>query len=370
MESSGYFSLPSSKVRLIIYVATNNNHYYLYLDKIMFFRLILICFACFSSLAAANNEVNIYSARKEQLIKPLLDKFSKQTGIQVNLVTGKADALLKRLEFEGENSPADVLITVDAGRMFRAKQAKVLQSVSSEVLNQAIPEHLRDTENQWFGLTVRVRPIMYVAGKVDVAALSDYQGLADEQWRKKLCVRSSNNIYNQSLVAATIANIGKNETQKWVNGLVKNFARRPQGGDKEQILATAAGLCDIAIANTYYLGKMLHSRDEGQKAAAQKITVFWPNQKTTGAHINISGAAVTAAAKNKQEAIRLLEFMVTDEAQKWYADANFEYPVKIGVEQNATLKQWGDFKPDILNLSELGKNNAEAIRIMDRAGWK
>jgi iron(III) transport system substrate-binding protein len=336
----------------------------------MYSRIFLIAILCFSPLLSADNEVNIYSARKEQLIKPLLDKFSKQTGIKVNLVTGKADALLKRLEFEGEDSPADVLITVDAGRLFRAKQAKVLQAISSEVLNQVIPEHLRDPEQQWYGLTVRARPVMYVKGKIKKESLSTYQDLTENRWHKRICIRSSNNIYNQSLVAAMIANNGAEETQKWANGLVNNFARNPQGGDRDQIKAAAAGLCDIAIANTYYLGNMLHSKDQSEKDAANKMAVFWPNQDNTGVHINISGIAVTAAAKNKQAAIKLLEFMVTDAAQQWYADTNFEYPVKKGVQLNETLKQWGDFKADTLNLSELGKNNAEAIRIMDRAKWK
>ena len=336
----------------------------------MFFRVFLVFMVVCSSVLAADNEVNIYSARKEKLIKPLLDKFSKQSGIKVNLVTGKADALLKRLEFEGENSPADILITVDAGRLFRAKQAKVLQPVASEILTQNIPDHLRDPEGYWFGLTVRARPIMYVKGKVDKSFLLDYQDLIKERWKKRICVRSSNNIYNQSMVAAMIVNSGIEATQKWTNGLVENFARRPQGGDRDQILAASAGLCDIAIANTYYLGKMLHSKNDSEKIAAQKMAIIWPNQNNTGAHINISGIAVTAAAKNKTQAIKLLEFMVTDRAQQWYADTNFEYPVKSQVTLNSTLTQWGKFKSDTLNLSELGENNAEAIRVMDRAGWK
>ena len=336
----------------------------------MLVRLLFICMLCWGSIVSADPEVNIYSARKEKLIKPLLDKFTEQTGIKVNLVTGKADALLKRLEYEGKNTPADLLITVDAGRLFRAKSVRVLQRVDSEILEQAIPENLRDPDNHWFGLTIRTRPIMYVTSKLDPANLSSYEDLARPKWKRKLCIRSSNNIYNQSLVAAMIAHKGISETENWVKGLVDNFARRPQGGDKDQIKAAAAGLCDIAIANNYYLGKMLHGRDEAQREAANKISIFWPNQDSQGTHINISGAGVTAAAKNKPAAIKLLEYMLTDQAQAWYADTNFEYPVKAGVVLNATLKKWGSFKADELNLSELGKNNAEAIRIMDRGGWK
>lgn len=321
-------------------------------------------------LQAADEVVNLYSARKEKLIKPLLDRFTEQTGIQVNLVTGKADALLQRLRSEGRNSPADLLITTDAGRLYRAVEAGVTQPVRSEKLSTVVPEAFRDPNGHWYGLSLRTRPILYVKGKVDPAVLSSYEALADEQWKGRICIRSSNNIYNQSLVASLIAAIGEQESEAWAVGLVKNFARPPKGGDRDQIKAAAAGICDIAIANTYYLAGMLTSKDAGQRTAAEKMAVFWPNQAGRGAHVNVSGAAVTAAAKNRKNAIRLLEFLASKESQHWYAEANGEYPVRADVAPSDLLQSWGTFKMDTLNLSRLGELNPSALRLMDRAGWK
>lgn len=321
-------------------------------------------------LASASGEVNLYSARKEQLIKPLLDRFTQETGISVNLVTGKADALLKRLETEGRNTPADLLITTDAGRLHRAKDAGVLQPVTSETLDSAIPENLRDPEGYWFGLSQRARPIFYVKGKVDPSELSTYEDLAGEKWKGRICIRSSSNIYNQSLVASMIANDGEQQTEAWASGLVANFARPPKGGDRDQIKAAAAGQCDIAIANTYYAGAMLSGKDEEQKAAAAKMGLFWPNQEGRGAHVNVSGVGMTVAAKNSENAMKLMEYLVGEEAQKWYAEVNQEYPVRTGVAWSEILESWGEFKADTLNLSRLGELNGDAVRLMDRAGWK
>lgn len=321
-------------------------------------------------LASASGEVNLYSARKEQLIKPLLDRFTQETGISVNLVTGKADALLKRLETEGRNTPADLLITTDAGRLHRAKDAGVLQPVTSETLDSAIPENLRDPEGYWFGLSQRARPIFYVKGKVDPSELSTYEDLAGEKWKGRICIRSSSNIYNQSLVASMIANDGEQQTEAWASGLVANFARPPKGGDRDQIKAAAAGQCDIAIANTYYAGAMLSGKDEEQKAAAAKMGLFWPNQEGRGAHVNVSGVGMTVAAKNSENAMKLMEYLVGEEAQKWYAEVNHEYPVRTGVAWSEILESWGEFKADTLNLSRLGELNGDAVRLMDRAGWK
>ncbi|MGD8557959.1 MAG: Fe(3+) ABC transporter substrate-binding protein, partial [Chromatiales bacterium] len=302
-------------------------------------------------LASASGEVNLYSARKEQLIKPLLDSFTEETGISVNLVTGKADALLKRLETEGRNTPADLLITTDAGRLHRAKEAGVLQPVTSETLDKAIPENLRDPEGYWFGLSQRARPIFYVKGKVDPSELSTYEDLASEKWKGRICIRSSSNIYNQSLVASMIANHGEQQTETWASGLVTNFARPPKGGDRDQIKAAAAGQCDIAIANTYYVGAMLSGKDEEQKAAASKMGLFWPNQEGRGAHVNVSGVGMTVAARNSENALKLMEYLVGEEAQRWYAEVNHEYPVREGVAWSEILESWGEFKADTLNLS-------------------
>jgi iron(III) transport system substrate-binding protein len=318
----------------------------------------------------AEGEVNLYSARKEELIKPLLDRFTADTGIQVNLVTGKADALLQRLQSEGMNSPADMLLTVDAGNLHRAKEAGVTQAVESSTLEERVPATYRDPEGHWYGLSLRARPILYVKGKLDPAELSSYEDLADPKWKGRICIRSSDNVYNQSLVASLIAANGVETTESWAEGLVANMARPPKGGDRDQIKAAAAGQCDIAIANTYYLAGMLASNDEGERAAAEQMGVFWPNQDGRGTHVNISGAAVTQSAKNKDAAVKLLEFLVSDESQQWYAEVNGEYPVRPGVPTSDTLQAWGDFKADDLNLAKLGELNAEAVKLMDRAGWK
>ena len=341
--------------------------------------LLAAAIAALAALPAAalaeHTEVNVYSARKEDLIKPLLDRFTAQTGIKVNLVTGKEDALLTRLQSEGMSSPADLLVTTDAGRLHRAKAAGVTQAASSPALEAAIPASYRDPEGHWFGLSLRARPILYVKGKVDPGSLSTYEALSDPKWKGRICVRSSDSIYNQSLVASLIAADGEAATETWAKGLVANLAKPPQGGDRDQIKAAAAGQCDIAIANTYYLAGMLDSADPADKAAAEQMGVFWPNQdgpqpEGRGVHVNVSGAAVTKAAKHKAEAVKLMEFMAAPEAQAWYAEANGEYPVVPGVPVGATLAAWGTFKADTLNLARLGELNADAARLMDRAGWK
>lgn len=326
-------------------------------------------FSLLASIASAA-EVNIYSARKEDLIKPILEKFQQQSGIEVNLITGKADALLQRLISEGKNSPADILITTDAGRLYRAKKANVLQTFTSDVLNSSIPEQYRDPEGFWYGLTLRARPIVYSKQRVKAEQLSSYQALTQSEWKKRICVRSSDNIYNQSLVASLIANLGEEITLFWAETLVNNFARPPQGGDRDQIKAIAAGQCDLALVNNYYLGKMLTSNDEAEVAAAQKVKIFWPNQEGRGSHVNISGAALTKSSKNTAQAIQLLEFLVSDTAQQWYAEKNLEYPIKPGIQPSEILQSWGEFKADDLSLHQLGELNAEAVMIMDRAKWK
>jgi iron(III) transport system substrate-binding protein len=321
-----------------------------------------------SAAEVAAAEVNVYSARQEELIKPLLDKFSSDTGIKVNLITGKPDELISRMVSEGRNSPADVLVSTDVGRLYRAKKQGVLQNVESEVLTSTIPVELRDPSGQWYGLTMRARPIMYVPGKVDPKELSTYEDLASPKWRGRICIRSSDNIYNQSMLAGMIAHRGAEATESWAKGLVANFAQPPKGGDRDQIKAAAAGVCDIAIANTYYLGGML--ADPAEKAAAEQVKVFWPNQADRGAHVNISGAGVAKFAPNKAEAVKLLEYMTTADAQQWYAETNHEYPVRAGVKVSTILQGFGEFKADKLQLDKLGELNAEAIKVMDRAGWK
>ncbi|MEX0618133.1 MAG: Fe(3+) ABC transporter substrate-binding protein [Pseudohongiellaceae bacterium] len=321
-------------------------------------------------VAAFADEVNIYSARQENLIKPILDRFTDQTGIQVNLITGGADELITRIAREGANSPADILLTVDVGRLYRAKEQGVLRSISSDLLEKRIPEHYRDSDNQWYAMSLRSRVIVYHKDRVDPAQLSTYEALAEPRWSGRICIRSSSNIYNQSLVASMISHHGVAETESWVRGLVANMARSPQGGDRDQVSAIVAGQCDVAVINTYYLAGMLDSTAGDERQTAEQVNLFWPNQSDRGAHINISGAGVTEHAPNPEAAVRLLEFLVSDESQSWYADVNNEFPVRDGIPVSDTLRNWGSFKADSIALEELGIHNAEAVRLMDRAGWR
>ncbi len=341
--------------------------------------------ALLPSVGHAAGELNVYSARQEALIKPLLDRYSEETGVSVNLVTAKGDALLARLRGEGRNSPADVLITTDAGNLYRAQEAGVLRPVESEVLEAAIPAHLRSAEGLWFGLSVRARAIVYSPERVQPAELGTYEGLADSRWKGRICVRSSGNIYNQSLVAGMIATRGLEWTETWLAGFVANFARPPQGGDRDQIKAVAAGQCDVALVNSYYLGAMVDSGEAAEREAAAKVAIFWPDQVRPGqvgprqaaqrevahgTHINISGAGVTAASDRPAQALGLIEFLAREDSQRWYAEVNHEYPVRRDVEPSPLLRSWGDFTAEQVDMSELGRLNGAAVMAMDRAGWK
>jgi iron(III) transport system substrate-binding protein len=320
--------------------------------------------------AQAAEEVNLYSARKEELIKPLLDQFTAKSGIKVNLVTGKEDALLERLKSEGRNSPADLLLTSDAGRLHRAQEAGVLAPVDSATLKKLVPAHYRDPQGRWYGLSVRTRPMAYVTQRVHANELSTYEALAERKWKGRICIRSSDNIYNQSLVASMIAHRGVAATETWAKGFVANFARPPVGGDRDQVLAAAAGQCDVVVVNTYYLAAMLNDKDPAQREAAQKLTVFWPNQNDRGTHVNVSGIGLTAAARHREHAVKLIEYLASDAAQAWYAEVNHEYPIRPSIPVSKTLAAMGTFKADTLNLHQLGQYNAEAVKLMDRAGWK
>lgn len=315
-------------------------------------------------------EVNVYSARKEELIRPLLEKFAKKTGVTVNLVTAEDDVLLERLKAEGSSSPADILIMADAGRLRRAEQAGLLQSAVSDKLKENVPAQLRHADGLWYGLTVRARVFAYAPERVKTDTMSTYENLADAQWKGRICSRSSSNVYNQSLTAALLSRNGAEKTDAWLKGMVGNFARPPQGGDRDQIKDIAAGKCDIALVNTYYVGGMMQSKDTAERDAVAKVAIFWPNQKDRGAHINISGAGVTKAAKNKAQAVKLLEYMVTDESQQWYAEVNSEFPIRPDIAKSKILAGWGDFKSDALPMAVLGDLNTQAMMAMDKAGWK
>ncbi|TRW50218.1 Fe(3+) ABC transporter substrate-binding protein [Aliidiomarina halalkaliphila] len=317
-----------------------------------------------------SEEVNIYSSRNEGLIKPLLDEFTAETGIRVNLLTGSGDGLLSRLQSEGRNSPADLFLTVDAGALHRAKVADLFQPVGSSTLDSAIPEHLRDSERLWYGLSMRARPVFYAIDRVDPEEITDYLGLADPKWRGRICVRSSDNVYNQSMVAAMIAHHGEEVTEEWARGLVANFARNPVGGDRDQIHAVASGQCDIAIANTYYFGGMTLSSDATNQDTVSKVAIAWPAQGSQGVHVNVSGIGLLKHARNVDNALKLMDFLAGVESQAWYAEVNSEYPANPAAPWSEVLESWGEFKADELPMSALGENNSAAVRLMDRAGWR
>jgi iron(III) transport system substrate-binding protein len=315
-------------------------------------------------------QVNVYSARKEALIKPLLDKFTQQTGISVNLVTGKADNLITRLKSEGKFSPADLLLTTDVGRLYRAKQQGLTQVISVSKAIATLPNNFRDEQGHWLGLSLRARPLMVSVDSADAQAITRLEDLISPQWKGRVCIRSSNNIYNQSMVASLITQLGQSAAQEWVNGFVQNFTRPPQGGDRDQIKAVAAGLCDVAIANTYYLAGMLSSKDETTLQQARKVKVIWPNQGDRGVHVNISGIALAKNAPNKAAAVKLIDFLLSKESQLWYAKTNHEYPILPDIAWSELLQSFGTFKSEQVPLGQLGELNAAAVQMMDRAGWK
>ncbi|MGD9539175.1 MAG: Fe(3+) ABC transporter substrate-binding protein [Alphaproteobacteria bacterium] len=323
-----------------------------------------------ASASRAAEELHLYSLRQEQLIRPLLDAFTKETGIEVKLVSGKDDALLERLKAEGDNSPADVFMTVDAGRLHLAVEAGVLQPIKSETLDKLVPAQYREPSGLWYALSVRARPIMIAKDRVDPSAIKSYLDLADPRWKGKICVRSSGSVYNQSMLDAMIEHYGVEKTEEWAKGLVANFGREPAGGDRDQIKAVAAGECDIALSNSYYLGQLTNSDEESDRAAAAAVTVIWPDQDGFGVHVNVSGAGITKSASNKENAIKLLEFLVSDAAQEIYAGKVYEYPIRDGVPLSPTVEAWGKYKADTLEIAKLGTHNAEAMRIADRAGWR
>ena len=300
----------------------------------------------------------------------MFKKFTDQTGIEINVVKGSADQLIQRLISEGENSPADILLTVDAGRLHRAKEAGLLQPIRSRTLYRNIPAALRDPDNQWFGLTVRARVIVYSKDRVNPSDLSTYEDLAGPQWKGRIAVRSSSNIYNQSLMASLIQANGKRKALSWAKSVRKNMARAPRGSDRDQARAVAAGIADVAIMNTYYIGKLASSKDPKDHEVVKKVAIFFPNQKGRGTHINVSGAGVTKSAKNKENAIKFVEYLSSAEAQEIFGSVNFEYPVKIDNNKSELLNSWGSFNFDNMNLSILGMRNSEAVKLFDKAGWE
>ncbi|MEL6877239.1 MAG: Fe(3+) ABC transporter substrate-binding protein [Pseudomonadota bacterium] len=313
-------------------------------------------------------EVNLYSSRHYDTDLALYEDFTRDTGIRVNRIEAGADALIERVVSEGEFSPADLLVTVDAGRLWRAEEAGILSPVESDLLEARLPEYLRHPDGMWFGLSTRARVIIYNAAAGEPEGLASYEDLTDDALRGAICVRSSSNIYNISLLSSIIANRGAEAAEDWTRGVVANFARPPQGNDTANIEAVASGECRISIVNSYYLARYA-AEDAENPELLEAIGVIFPNQATTGTHINISGAGVLKNAPNRENAIRFLEYLTEETAQQYFANGNNEYPAVAGVEASSAVESLGVFQPDTLNAAEIGKNQAEAVRIFDRAGW-
>ncbi|MFC6669536.1 Fe(3+) ABC transporter substrate-binding protein [Marinobacterium aestuariivivens] len=320
--------------------------------------------------AMAAEEVNIYSYRQAFLIEPLLQEFSKETGIEVNLVTADK-GLLERLEHEGRNSPADLLLTAEVGPLYDAVEKGLVSPVESEVLNQNIPAHYRDPENRWFGLTARSRIIYASKDRVEEGEIKTYEDLADPKWKGRICTRSGKHTYNLSLFASMIAHHDEAWAEQWLEDLKNNLARKPQGNDRAQVKAVKEGVCDLALGNSYYFGKMLTNEEQPeQKEWAQSVNLIFPNQDDRGAHMNISGAAVTEHAPNRDNAVKLLEFLSGEKAQKIYAEVNSEFPVRPGTPRSALIEEYmGEFKGDAINLQELGPLRAVASKLVDKVGF-
>jgi iron(III) transport system substrate-binding protein len=337
-------------------------------------RLLSAC-AAFLFLAcpalAAEPEVNIYSARHYEVDDILFANFTKETGIKVNVINGNAPELVERIKREGDGSPADLFMTVDGGVLNSAKLAGILQPTTSPAIEKAVPARLRDKDSQWVGLTTRARVIVHSKDRVKPEQLSTYEDLADPKWKGRITVRPSAAMYDQSLLASLIALDGEESATEWAAGVVKNLAREPQGNDRDQAKAIAAGISDVCIMNTYYVAQMLNSKDPEEVKAANQVAVFFPNQGTTGTHLNISGAGLVKSSPNRENAIKLIEFLLDLPSQKLLSEMNREYPVNPDAEISPILKSWGtDFKTQDLDFAVYGENNPKAIQIFNKVGWK
>ncbi|WP_118135327.1 Fe(3+) ABC transporter substrate-binding protein [Oceanicella sp. SM1341] len=329
-------------------------------------RLALAAGLTLAAFPALAQEVNVYSTREPSLIDPLFERFTEETGIAVNVVFIDK-GLIERLRAEGDRTPADLVLTVDIANLSAVVEAGVTQPVESEVIAANIPAAFRDEGNQWFGLTARSRVVYASKERVEEGAVTSYEDLADPKWQGRLCTRSGMHNYNIALISAYVAHHGAEAAEEWVQGLKANLARKPQGNDRAQVKAIWAGECDIALGNTYYMGLMLN--DEEQKEWAASVNVVYPVFEGGGAHMNVSGVAMTAAAPNRDNALKLMEFLTTEEAQHLYAELNYEFPLKEGVEFSETVAAWGEFEPDSIPLTEVASHRAEALRIVERTGY-
>lgn len=331
-------------------------------------RLITALLLAAVALPAAAEDVVVYSARNEQLIKPLFDAYTRDTGVQIKFITDKEGPLMARLKAEGRNTPAGVLLTVDAGNLWQAAEEGLLRRIQSKTLQANVPAHLRDPNNEWFGLSVRARTLVYNTNMVKPADLSTYEDLANPKWKGRLCLRTSKKVYNQSLVAMMITEYGEGKTEDMVRGWIANLATSPFPDDTKAMEAVAAGQCDVTLVNTYYFGRLM------AKQPNLPLAIFWPNQnlknKAAGVHVNISGAGVTRYARNPAGAQKLIEWLSSDKAQNLFADVNLEYPVNPNVTPDKTVAAWGNFRQNLINVKEAGSLQAKAVKLMDRAGYK
>ncbi len=338
--------------------------------------IVLLSVFCITDIAfsmsekpASTNELTVYSARKEHLVKPLFEAYEKQTGVKIKYITDKAGALLTKLQAEGKNSPADMLITVDAGNLWQAANSNLLEPVNSEKLSANIPSHLRSPDNTWFGLSIRARTIAYNPKKVKKSELSTYEALSEKSWKGRVCLRTSKKVYNQSLVAMFMQQYGEKRTEEIVSGWVNNLAAPVFSNDTAVLEAIAAGQCDVGIVNTYYFGRLM------KKNPKLNLALFWPNQNVKaknnrGVHVNISGAGIVKTSKNKMASQKFLEWLSSKEAQAKFAQINLEYPVHPKTGNDPLVDSWGKFDPSLINVSFAGKNQAKAIRLMDRSKYK
>lgn len=331
-------------------------------------RLIAAFAFASATLPALAEEVVVYSARNEQLIKPLFDAYTRETGVEIKFITDKEGPLMARLKAEGKNTPADVLLTVDAGNLWQASEEGLLRPIQSKALQANVPAHLRDPDNEWFGLSVRARTLVYNTSKVRPSDLSTYEDLANPKWKGRLCLRTSKKVYNQSLVAMMINEYGEAKTEDIVRGWVANLATSPLPDDTKAMEAVAAGQCDVTLVNTYYYGRLM------EKHPNLPLGIFWPNQnlksKSAGVHVNVSGAGVTRHAKNPAGAQKLIEWLSSDKAQNLFADVNMEYPVNPKNAPDKVVAGWGGFKQNLINVKEAGRLQVQAVKLMDRAGYK
>tara|TARA_B100001113_G_scaffold353743_2_gene359492 strand:- start:3423 stop:4442 length:1020 start_codon:yes stop_codon:yes gene_type:complete len=332
--------------------------------------LTLLILSCSSN--DSEQVVNMYSQRHYDVDQKQYDNFEDKTGIKVNVIKANADELIQRIKNEGENSPADLFITVDVGKLWQAADMGLLQEYGDKSLTDGIPESLIDKNGFWIPVTYRSRVLVYSNERVEKSELSTYEDLANPKWKGRLLVRSSSNSYNQALMSSLVANLGEDATQEWTKSVVSNFARDPKGNDRDQVKAIAAGQGDVAIVNSYYIGLLLSSENEEEVNAGNAISVFFPNQGEgeRGSHINVSGVALAKNSPNKSNALKLIEYLTSDEAQEIYVNNTFEYSVKPNIEPNDIVKEWGAFRKDPLDLNMLGVRRNDAIRIFDAGGWK